>query len=69
MPLRSHDTCSHRVRFVPNEQRRVDHTDTIYYHTVVGDTIELLPDDGAHSLSVYNFVCPLMLQSLNSLPH
>jgi hypothetical protein len=42
----------YRVRFVPNETRRVHHTDTIDCHTVVAGSIELLLDDGAHRLEV-----------------
>ena len=41
-----------RVRFLPNETRRVHHTDTIDCHTVVGGRIEALLDDGAHMLEV-----------------
>ena len=40
----------YRIRFVPNETRRVHHTDTIDCHTVVAGSIELLLDDGAHRL-------------------
>ena len=42
----------YRVRFVPDETRRVHHTDTIDCHTVVAGSIELLLDDGAHRLEV-----------------
>jgi hypothetical protein len=40
----------YRTRFIPNETRRVHHTDTIDCHTVVAGRIELLLDDGAHLL-------------------
>ena len=41
-----------RVRFEPNETRRVHHTDTIDCHTVVAGRIEALLDDGVHMLEV-----------------
>lgn len=40
----------YRVRFLPNETRRVHHTDTIDCHTIVAGRIELLLDDGPHLL-------------------
>lgn len=52
IPVAAGDMRWYRVRFVPNETRRVHYTDTIDCHTVVAGSIELLLDDGAHRLEV-----------------